>query len=66
MYDTIEIFNEENNSNLKDILKCCIYKYYLKNKDKICTSNYLQSTRECDILNTTRQEVLSRKEIVNV
>ena len=34
MYEISE-FYEETESNLKDLLKSCIYNYYVKNKDKI-------------------------------
>ena len=55
MYEVKEYFNEDNNINLKDILKCTIYKYYLKRKNNI--NNSLQDNGNNDILNVTSKDV---------
>lgn len=64
MYEVKEYFNEDNNINLKDILKCTIYKYYLKRKNNI--NNSLQDSGNSDILNVNSKDELSEKEIINV
>lgn len=64
MYEVKEYFSEDNNINLKEILKCTIYKYYLKRKNNI--NNSLQDNGNNDILNVTSKDALSRKEIINV
>lgn len=62
MYETEEIFSE-NGLNLKEILKSCIYNYYLKNKDdKI---NDLQKEKNHRIMNATNKEILSEEKGVN-
>lgn len=64
MYEVKEYFNEDNNINLKDILKCTIYKYYLKRKNNI--NNSLQDSGNSDILTVTSKDALSGREIINV
>ena len=55
MYEVKEYFSDDNNINLKDILKCTIYKYYLKRKNNI--NNSLQDNGNNDILNVTSKDV---------
>ncbi len=66
MYEIEEFFSVDGN-DLKDLLKSCIYNYYLKNKDKILSPNDLQKKKNHCIINTTNKyEVLSEKGVKNV
>mgnify|MGYP000053222853 CR=1 FL=1 len=66
MYE-IEEFYAEDGSNLKEILKSCIYNYYMKNKDKILSSNDLPNKKNHRIMDTTNKyEILSKKGENNV
>ncbi len=44
MYEIEEFFSVDGN-DLKDLLKSCIYNYYLKNKAKVLSSNSLQKEK---------------------
>lgn len=66
MYE-IEEFYAVDGSDLKDLLKSCIYNYYMKNKDKILSSNDLQNKKNHRIMDTTNKyEILSEKGVNNV
>lgn len=63
MYETIEYF-DSNGCNLKDVLKSCIYKYYVLNKNLILEAkktfkldeknSIINSTNEVNILSKER------------
>lgn len=57
MYNTIEFFND-NGKDLKDILKSCIYNYYLNYKN---TKNELSDSQNHLIIEMTNNKVSSEK-----
>ena len=66
MYEISEFYAVDGN-NLKDLLKSCIYNYYVKNKDKILSSNDLQNQKNHRIMDSTNKcEILSEKGENNV
>lgn len=66
MYNVEEKFAEDG-QDLKEILKSCIYNYYLKNKDRKIVSNDLPKLDSHCIMSTSNKEILSTgKEIINV
>ena len=66
MYEISEFYAVDGN-NLKDLLKSCIYNYYIKNKDKILSSNDLQNQKNHRIMDSTNKyEILSEKGENNV
>ena len=66
MYE-IEEFYAVDGSNIKDILKSCIYNYYIKNKDQKTSSNNLQSNKNLHIIDKiNKEEILSIRGINNV
>ncbi len=66
MYEISEFYAVDGN-NLKDLLKSCIYNYYVKNKDKILSSNDLQNQKNHHIMDSTNKyEILSEKGENNV
>ncbi len=67
MYEISEFYAVDGN-NLKDLLKSCIYNYYVKNKDKILSSNDLQNQKKHCILkkSTNKYEILPEKGENNV
>lgn len=60
MYTTKEIFSDEG-YELKDILKSCIYNYYLKYKEQKIDSNELQKKQFHRIIKTSNKEILSNE-----
>lgn len=62
MYDTLE-FYDSNGYDLKEVLKSCIYKYYITNKNlKINSEKVFKSGKTDNIINLTSEvKVLSRE-----
>lgn len=60
MYETLE-FYDSNGYDLKEVLKCCIYKYYIINKNlKINSEKTFKSDKKNSIINLTNEvKVLS-------
>ena len=60
MYETLE-FYDSNGYDLKEVLKSCIYKYYIINKNlKINSEKTFKSDRKNSIINLTNEvKVLS-------
>lgn len=66
MYDTLEFFKTDG-TNLKEVLKSCVYNYYVKRKDVKNTKNDLQSEKNHPIIEATNKKVLSvKKGVANV
>ncbi len=66
MYEISE-FYAANGNDLKDLLKSCIYNYYVKNKDKILSSNDLKNQKSHRVMSSTNKyEILSQKGVSNV
>lgn len=64
MYETLE-FYDSNGYDLKEVLKRCIYKYYIINKNlKINSEKTFKSDKKNTIINLTNEvKVLSSKRI---
>ena len=64
MYETLE-FYDSNGYDLKEVLKSCIYKYYIINKNlKINSEKTFKSDKKNSIINLTNEvKVLSSKRI---
>ena len=62
MYETLE-FYDSNGYDLKEVLKSCIYKYYIINKNlKINSEKTFKSDKKNSIINLTNEvKVLSSK-----
>lgn len=60
MYTAKEIFSDEG-CELKEILKSCIYNYYLKYKEEKKSSNELQKNHIHHIIKTSNKEILSNE-----
>ncbi len=60
MYETLE-FYDDNGYDLKEVLKSCIYKYYITNKNlKINSEKAFKSDKKNSIINLTNEvKVLS-------
>lgn len=60
MYETLE-FYDSNGYDLKEVLKSCIYKYYIINKNlKINSEKTFKSDKKNSIINLTNEvKVLS-------
>lgn len=60
MYETLE-FYDSNGYDLKEVLKSCIYKYYITNKNlKINSEKVFKSDKKNSIINLTNEvKVLS-------
>lgn len=60
MYETLE-FYDSNGFDLKEVLKSCIYKYYIINKNlKINSEKTFKSDKKNSIINLTNEvKVLS-------
>ena len=60
MYETLE-FYDSNDYDLKEVLKSCIYKYYIINKNlKINSDKTFKSDKKNSIINLTNEvKVLS-------
>ena len=60
MYETLE-FDDSNGYDLKEVLKSCIYKYYIINKNlKINSDKTFKSDKKNSIINLTNEvKVLS-------
>lgn len=60
MYETLE-FYDSNGYDLKEVLKSCIYKYYITNKNlNINSKKVLKSVKKDSIFNLTNEvKVLS-------
>lgn len=60
MYETLE-FYDNNGYDLKEVLKSCIYKYYITNKNlKINSEKAFKSDKKNSIINLTNEvKVLS-------
>ena len=66
MYETLEFYNSDG-LDLKDILKDCIYNYFIKNINHLSTDNKLKSNENNSIINmTSKQEILSSERRLNV
>ena len=53
MYETID-FYDDNGFDLKDVLKSCIYKYYIANRDlSINAEKVLEKDEKNSIINAT-------------
>lgn len=63
MYETIEFYNS-NGCDLKEVLKSCIYKYYMTYKNSLKTSknSKIDSTKKEKVLSNERSE----KCIINI
>lgn len=59
MYDTLE-FYDSNGYDLKEVLKSCIYKYYMANKNSLKVfktdekNSIIDSTNKVKVLSTER------------
>lgn len=64
MYETLE-FYDSNGYDLKEVLKSCIYKYYIINKNlKINSEKTFKSDKKNTIINLTNEvKVLSSERI---
>lgn len=64
MYETLE-FYDSNGYDLKEVLKSCIYKYYIINKNlKINSVKTFKSDKKNTIINLTNEvKVLSSERI---
>lgn len=64
MYETLE-FYDSNGYDLKEVLKSCIYKYYIINKNlKINSEKTFKSDKKNTIINLANEvKVLSSKRI---
>ena len=64
MYETLE-FYDSNGYDLKEVLKSCIYKYYIINKNlKINSEKKFKSDKKNSLINLTNEvKVLSSKRI---
>ena len=64
MYETLE-FYDSNGYDLKEVLKSCIYKYYIINKNLMINSEKtFKSDKKNTIINLTNEvKVLSSKRI---
>lgn len=64
MYETLE-FYDSNGYDLKEVLKSCIYNYYIINKNlKINSEKTFKSDKKNTIINLTNEvKVLSSKRI---
>ncbi len=62
MYETLE-FYDSNGYDLKEVLKSCIYKYYIINKNlKINSEKTFKSDKKNSIINLTNEvKVLSNE-----
>ena len=62
MYETLE-FYDSNGYDLKEVLKSCIYKYYIINKNlKINSEKKIKSDKKNSLINLTNEvKVLSSK-----
>ncbi len=62
MYETLE-FYDSNGYDLKEVLKSCIYKYYIINKNlKINSEKKFKSDKKNSLINLTNEvKVLSSK-----
>ena len=56
MYETLE-FYDSNGSDLKEVLKSCIYKYYIANKNS--TKVFKTDAKHSIIKSTNKVKVLS-------
>lgn len=66
MYETLEFYNSDG-LDLKDILKDCIYNYFIKNINHLSTDNKLKSHENNSIIDvTSKQEILSSERRLNV
>ena len=67
MYETIEFYDDKG-FDLKDVLKSCIYKYYISNRDlSINAEKVLEKDEKNSIINATNKvKVLSLKGVKGV
>ena len=66
MYETLEFYNSDG-LDLKDILKDCIYNYFIKSINHLSTDNKLKSHENNSIIDvTSKQEILSSERRLNV
>ena len=56
MYETLE-FYDSNGCDLKEVLKSCIYKYYMANKNSLKV--FKRNSKNSIIKSTNKVEVLS-------
>jgi len=56
MYETIEFFNSDG-SDLKEVLKSCLYKYYMVNKNIKDNSSKLFKKNKKDVIIDTTNKV---------
>ncbi len=61
MYEISEFYAVDGN-NLKDLLKSCVYNYFVKNKDKVLCLNNLQNQKRHNVADSTnKHKILSNK-----
>lgn len=60
MYDTLEFFKADG-TNLKEVLRSCVFNYYVKRKNDKKVNNDLQSKKNHHIMEATNKDVLSVK-----
>ena len=62
MYETLE-FYDSNGLNLKEVLKSCIYKYYMANKDLSINSSkiFKMDEKNSIIKSLNKEKMLSTK-----
>ncbi len=61
MYE-IEEFYAVDGEDLKDLLKSCIFNYYIKNKDQNSVKDELPKNKKHHIMDSTnKEEILSKK-----
>ena len=67
MYETLEFYDDKG-FDLKDVLKSCIYKYYIANRDlSINAEKVLEKDEKNSIINATNKvKVLSLKGVKGV
>ena len=66
MYETIETFKSDG-TDLKQILKSCIFNYYMKEKNQKDNSKDLQNKNNHRIIEATNKQMLSEKKgVLNV
>lgn len=60
MYKTKE-FYDSNGLDLKEVLKSCIYKYYIKHRNNVSKNGFDMDEKSSIISSTNKVEILSMK-----
>ena len=60
MYETIEIFKSDG-TDIKEVLKSCIFNYYMNQKKEKNDKKDLQFRKNHRIIEATNKEILSEK-----